>query len=100
MQRFTPNIGDVFITVEKALREAFITYLFQGLVEGTLGRGVTCLPVKQEGLDLPEPKKTGPENWKASYVLTGHLIAELRGQKEFRTSEQSTYLQEGRADVQ
>ena len=41
MQRFNPNIGDAFITVEQALREAFITYLFQGLVEGTLGRGVT-----------------------------------------------------------
>ena len=34
-----------------------------------------------------------------SYVITGHLVAVLRGQEEFRTADHSTYLREGRAEV-
>ena len=47
MQQVTPNIGDAFGPVEQALRVALIPALFQGLVEGTPGRGVTQLHVKQ-----------------------------------------------------
>ena len=32
---------------------------------------VTCLPIKQVGLSLPDPSQTAPENWTASYVITG-----------------------------
>ena len=41
VQRVTPNIGDDFGPVEQALQDAFIPYIYQGLIEGTLGRGVT-----------------------------------------------------------
>ena len=41
MQRFTPGIGDAFGLVKEALWETFLPALFQGLEEGTLGRGVT-----------------------------------------------------------
>ena len=36
-----------------------------------------------------------PENWTASCVITGHLVAALRGQVEFRTADHSAFLQEG-----
>ena len=48
----------------QALLDAFIMVLFQVLGEGTSGRGVTRLPVKQANLTLPDPTKTAPENWK------------------------------------
>ena len=57
VQRVTLDIRDAFGPVEQALRDAFIPALLQGLGEGTPGRGVTRLPVKQAGLALPYPKK-------------------------------------------
>ena len=50
---------------------------------------VTRLPVKQAGLDLPDPKKTAPEKWTASCVITGHLVAVLRVEEEFHTADHS-----------
>ena len=47
VQRVTPNIRDVFGLVEQALWDAFMPALFQGMGDGTPGRGVTRLPVKQ-----------------------------------------------------
>ena len=62
LQWITPGIGYAFGPVEQALWETFIPALFQGLGDGTPGQGVTRLPVKQEGLALPDPTKTVPEN--------------------------------------
>ena len=62
-------------------------------------RGVTCLPVKQAGLALPDPSQTAPENWTASCVITGHVVAALRGQVELRTADHSACLREGRTAV-
>ena len=72
MQRVTPGIDDAFRPVEKALRETFVPALFEGLREGVPERGVACLPVRQDGLDLPDPSQTVPENWTESCVITGH----------------------------
>ena len=63
------------------------------------GRGVTRLPVKQAGLALPDPSQTAPENWTASCVITGHLVAALRDQLEFRTADHSACLWEGWTSV-
>ena len=54
VQRVTPGIGNAFGPAEQALQESFIPDLFQGLGNVTAGRGVTRLPVKQAGLDLPD----------------------------------------------
>ena len=62
MQWVTPGIGNAFGPVEKALRENFVLALFEGMGEGTPERGVTRLPAKQAGLDLPDPTQTAPEN--------------------------------------
>ena len=56
--------------------------------------------MKQAGLALPDPTKTAPDNWTASCVTTGHFVAVLRDQEEFRTADQFACLQERRAAVQ
>ena len=78
--------------MKKALRETFVPDLFEGLEERAPERGFTFLPVKQAGLALPDPTHTAPENWTASCVITGHLVAALRGQVEFRKADNSTFL--------
>ena len=77
MQRVTPGKGDTFGPVEKAIQETLLLALFEGLGEGAPERGVTRLPVKQAGLALPDPTLMAPENWTASYVITGHLVTAL-----------------------
>ena len=79
VQRVTPGIGNDFVPVEKALRETFVPALFEGLGEGAPEREFACLPVKQAGLALLDPTLTAPENWTASCVIIGHLVAALRG---------------------
>ena len=99
VQRFTPGIGNAFGPVEKALRETLVPALFEGLGDGVPEGGVTHLPVKQAVLNLPDPSQTAPENWTASCVITGHAVAALRGQVEFRTADHSDFLQESRTAV-
>ena len=70
VQSVTPGIGDAFGPVELALKEIFVPALCEGLREGVPVQGITCLPVKQAGLALPEPTQTAPENWTASCVIT------------------------------
>ena len=92
MQRVTPKIGDAFIPVEQALMNSFIPDLLKGLGEGTTGRRITRLYVKQAGLTLPKPTNTAPEKWMASCAITGHLVVALRVQEEFRTADHLDYL--------
>ena len=99
VQRINPGIGEAFDPVDKALQETFLPELFEELREETPKLGVTRLIVKQAGLDLPDPTLTSPENWTASFVVTGHRIAALRGWVEFRTADHSACLREGRAKV-
>ena len=89
MQRVTPGVGEAFGPVEEALREIFVPALYEGLREGVTERGITPLLLKQAGMALSDPTQTAPENWTASCVITGHLVAALRGQVEFRTAHHS-----------
>ena len=100
MQRVTPNTGDAFRLVEKLLWVSFMTALFQVVGEGIPERGVTRLPVKQAHLALLDPTLKVPENWTASYVVTGLLVAALRGQEEFSTADHTIFLREGIKEVQ
>ena len=100
MQQVTPGIGDAFRPVETALKETFVPALFEGMVNGVPERRVALLPVKQAVLALPDPSQTAPDKWTASCVITGHLVAALRGQVEFRTADHSACLREGRMAVQ
>ena len=99
VQRVTPGIGKTFVPVEEALWETFLSSVFQGLVEGAPGRGITRLTAKQARLALPYPTMTDPENWTASSVVTGHLVTALRGQVNFCTADHLAYLREGQTAV-
>ena len=99
MQRVTPGVGALFGPVEEVLREVFLPALFQGLTERLLTRANTRLPVKQAGLAIPDPVQTSPENWTASCVITGHLVAALRGQAAFRTADHMACLRGRRLAV-
>ena len=55
--------------------------------------------MKQAGLDLPDPKKTAPENWMASCVIIGNIVVVLRGQEEYKTVDHAAYIREGRPEV-
>ena len=92
-------MGAAFGPVEEALQEIFVPALFQGLTEGLPTRENTCLPVKQADLAIPDPVKTAPENWTASCVITGHLVAALRGQAAFRTANHTACLRGRRLAV-
>ena len=99
MQRFTTDIENTFVPVEDMLCDFFLPDLFQGTGGGIMGKGVTCLQVKQAGLALPDTTKTAQENWTDSCVITGHLVAELRGQEEFKMEDHATILHEARREV-
>ena len=79
MQRVIPYIGISFQVLEDALQDLFIPALFQGAPSQIPGRSITGLPVKQAGIALPDPTWTAGANWTASCVITGHLVAALRG---------------------
>ena len=40
------------------------------------------------------------ENWTTLCVFTGHLVAALRGQTEFKTRDHSMILRKGEGDIQ
>ena len=99
MQRVTSGIGNTFGPVEEKTAKEFLPALFEGAGDGAQGREITRLPVKQAGMDIPDPTLTAPENWQASCVITGHLVSALRGQVPFRTADHAAYLWDGRAAV-
>ena len=99
VQGVAPNIRDEFVTVKKALRDSLTLNLFQGVGEGIPGRGVPQLPSKHAGMDLPDLTMSAPENWMASFVITGYLVAALRDHDDFRMADQAIFLREGRTEV-
>ena len=59
----------------------------------------TRLPVNFAALAILNPVKTDPENWTASCVITGHLVAAVRDQDIFRTADHTACLRGGRLAV-
>ena len=55
--------------------------------------------MKQAGLAKPDPVLTAPENWTVSSVITGHLVAALRGQTTFWTADHTACLRGDRIVV-
>ena len=99
VHRVTLGVGEASVLVEEALREIFVPELFKGLREGVLERENTRLPAKQAGLALPDPLQAAPEKWTASCVITGHLVASLRGQVVFQTADHLACLWRGQLAV-
>ena len=55
-------LGMAFQVVEDALRNFFLTDLFQGAMAHIPGRAITGLTVKQAGIALPDPTRTAGAN--------------------------------------
>ena len=62
VQCVTLYIGMEFQPVEDALREAFLLDRLKGDLYPIPVRAVTGLPVKQDGISLPEPTQTAGSN--------------------------------------
>ena len=70
VQHLTQDIGMAFQAVEDELWYTFLPSLFQGSTSQIPGSAITGLPVKQAGIDLPDPTRTvGGE---LDGVLCGH----------------------------
>ena len=61
VQRVTRGIGDAFGPVEEEIKTSLLPELFKGVGDGAPGRAINRLPVKQSGLDLPDPTRMAPE---------------------------------------
>ena len=96
MKRVTPDIGMDFIAVEDTLQDILPPDPFQGATSQIPGRAITSLPFKQAGIYLPNPTQNAGENWTASCVITGHLVAELRRKAKVRYGNHSLLIGEGR----
>ena len=81
--------------MEEALDKSFLPPLFKGTTAEVLSLGITRLPVKQAGLEIPNLTLSAWENWTDSCVVTGHLITALHRRTEFKTGDHSMILWEG-----
>ena len=92
VQRVTLHIGKAFRPLEEALEKSFVLALFKGATVEVSTRGITCPTIKKAGLTILNPNFSTWENWTASCVVTGHLIAYICRQTEFKTRDQYMLL--------
>ena len=85
--------------MEDALHGAFLPDLFKGFTYHISRIEVTGMPVKQAGIAFPDPNQTYGANWIASCVVTGRLVAELRGTAEFWSWDHAFLMREGRDEI-
>ena len=97
--RVTPGIGITFQAVEDGLRDTFLPAIFQGAAFQTPGRSITGLPIRQAGFAPPDPIQTVGSNWVVSCVITGHLVAEIRGMDELRSGDRALLMGDVREDI-
>ena len=99
LQRVTPGIWTAFYTMEDDLCDELLPALFKGDTSQIPMIAVTGLTVKQAGIALPGHTQTVGTNWMESCVITGHLVAELRGTDEFRARVCALLMIEGRGNI-
>ena len=85
--------------MEKALREEFLPYLFLRAAEHMSKWKVMRFPAKNAGLKIPDPTLTSQGNWNVSCMVTGHLIADLRGYFEFLSGDHGQLPTNDRAEI-
>ena len=88
-----------FEVVEDALWYIFLLNLFQEATYQIPGRAIIGMTVKQAGISLPDPTRTAGENWTASCMITGHLVAALRGTAKLWSGNHALLMGEGREDI-
>ena len=99
MQRVTSNIGTEFQTIEDALRNNLLLYLFKGATYQIPRRAVTGMSVNQAGISLLYPTETAISNCTASCVIKRHLVPELHMTAEFRSVDHDLLMVDGRDKI-
>ena len=99
VQRVIPDCGDKFAPVEKAIAESFLPALFGDQIEqGDYRRSLARLPVKFAGLAIPDPTESAKTNYEASTQTCSHLIAAIRGEKEFKSADHKAVISEVKSE--
>ena len=80
-------------------RKPYSRTSFRGILGHIPRRAITGLPVKQAGISLSDPIRTTEANWTAPCMITGHLVAALRGTAEFRSGNHTLVMGEGRENI-
>ena len=99
MQIINLYIGTSLYPVEDVVQDALLPALFNGDTYQIPGRAVTSLPVKQAGIDIPDPTQTEVAKWTESCVITEYLVAAFRGTAEFWSGDHYLFMGEGRGEI-
>ena len=99
VQRVTSNIGTESQTIEDALRNNLLLYLFKGATYQIPRRAVTGMSVNQAGISLLYPTETAISNCTASCVIKRHLVPELHMTAEFRSVDHDLLMVDGRDKI-
>jgi hypothetical protein len=81
LQQVTEGIDVEFSGIESALCTQFLPALFGKESLTNSQQQLTCLPVKQAGIAIPDPTELAGGNYMAFTVACGHLVAALRGKE-------------------
>ena len=81
--RVIPDIGDLFLPIEEALKRHFIPALAGKVDISEIPRELFALPVKFGGIAIPNPITSAETNYRDSTLVCSHLIQALRGQEDF-----------------
>ena len=98
VQCVTLDTGIAFQMIEDVLQYIFLPDLFQGETSQIPGRAINSLLVKQAGIALSNPTRNVRANWTASCVITGHLVAALRGTAKLRSDNHALLMGEHHYD--
>ena len=85
--------------VENYLRRNFIPELLRGVVEHITGQEFTLITIKYEGLVMPYPNLSTPENYTAPCVITSHLVVALQGWIDFWSGDNALMLRNDQAEI-
>ena len=85
--------------MEESLQQLSLPALFCCATDSITESSTTCLPVTKDGQDIPNTTLSTSDNIAASYVITGHLFATLRGWTYLSTGYYTLITKEGHGDI-
>jgi hypothetical protein len=99
VQRVKPGIAAHFSGIEKALSRNFLPALFGEPLdkENDHRRSLAGLPVKHDGIAIPDLTTTATEYYEVSTLVCSHLIEAIRGRVPFQHAD---HLSVQRATIQ
>ena len=92
--------GEAFCHVEEALKNPPFQPFSCRDTTNIPERVVIGLPVKPTGIVLPNTTLLASENWMASCVVMGHLVAALRYRIAFRTGDHTLLMRGSCVEIQ